>query len=116
MKDFPSPQAAQEGNKLHFDAFKHLTTLSTGAILILIALLEKLFVNPQWKILIGVSLVAFILSILSSVLMMFVFAETVAAGSPHGGRKEGCLVGFSVAFFMAGIIAFVAFALKNFYR
>ena len=115
-KDFPSAQAAEEGNKLHFDSFKHLTTLSTGAILILVALLEKLFTNPQWKILVGFSLVSFILSILSSVLMMFVLAEAVAAASPHGGQRESRLSSFAVSSFLAGIICFVVFALKNFYR
>ncbi len=39
-----------EGNKLLHDTMKQLITISSGSILILIALLEKLFKSPQWGI------------------------------------------------------------------
>jgi hypothetical protein len=42
-------RSLEEGNKLFYDVFKHLTTLSTGSILILVAFLENLFVDPQYK-------------------------------------------------------------------
>jgi hypothetical protein len=116
MDKSETARAAEEGNKLHYASYKHLTTLSTGAILILIALLEKLFARPQWKILIGIALVSFILSILMSVLMMFILAEAVADMSPHGGKMEGRLSAFAIGCFLLGITSFVIFAIKNFYQ
>jgi hypothetical protein len=36
-----------EGYKLDHDTYKHLTTLSTGTILILATLMEKFFQQPR---------------------------------------------------------------------
>ena len=41
--------AHEESWKLQYDIYKHLTTLSTGSILLLITFLEKLFARPIWK-------------------------------------------------------------------
>ncbi len=41
------------------DYLKLLTTLSTGAILIIVAFLDKVFKSPQWVVLIAVSLGGF---------------------------------------------------------
>jgi len=45
-----SEKADQEGEKLYFDSMKHLTTLSTGSVLLLVTFLEKLFSSPRWRV------------------------------------------------------------------
>ena len=57
---------AVEGEKIFEDFYKHLTTLNTGAILLLSTVLEKAYVNPQAKIFIAISLACFIISIITS--------------------------------------------------
>lgn len=51
-------KADQEGEKLYFDSMKHLTTLNTGSVLLLVTFLEKLFSSPRWRVLVAVSLEA----------------------------------------------------------
>jgi len=52
-----------ETQKVVFDYIKHLTTLNTGSIVLLTALLEKLFTNPEWKPLIGATFISLIISL-----------------------------------------------------
>jgi uncharacterized membrane protein len=110
-----SEKANEEANKLFYDVFKHLTTLSTGSILILATLLETVFNEPQWLFLIVISLVSFILSIISAVRMMFFQASAVLVLKVETTRGE--FVGFliTVGSFLLGIISFVVFAVRNFY-
>lgn len=106
----------QEGEKLIFDSMKHLTTLNTGSILLLVTFLEKLFSNPRWKPLIAVSLICFVLSIVCSVSSMLQSANHVK----HSGRFPRLETGvkstiyYSALFtFVVGLSGLVAFALKN---
>jgi hypothetical protein len=55
-----------EGAKLMFDAIKHLTTLNVGSILVLVALLEKVFTHPLWRAVLAVAFAGFVLSILAA--------------------------------------------------
>jgi len=105
-------------SKVMFDYFKHLTALSTGSVLLLVTLLEKLFKDPLWKPLIVAAYVGFTLSILAALIAMIVVASFV--GHP-GNRTERSLGVFGVAatlalvtFFM-GIGCLVTFAIKNWY-
>lgn len=50
-----------------FDFLKHMTTLSTGSI-VLITTIDKLFVQPSWTILIGIALIGFVTSIIASMI------------------------------------------------
>lgn len=110
--------AYQEGQKLVYDVFKHITTLSTGAILILVTFLEKFFKNPEWKWLIAASFVTFILSTISSVTAMIMIGFSVLK-SGSTGRTETSIGGLSILLsigsFISGIIILVTFTLKNFY-
>lgn len=110
-----SEKANEEANKLFYDVFKHLTTLSTGSILILATLLETVFTSPQWLFLIIIALVSFIVSIVSAVRMMFFQASAVLMLKVETTRGE--LAGFilTVGSFLLGIISFVIFAVRNFY-
>lgn len=110
-------KATEEANKLFYDTFKHLTTLSTGSILILVALLDKVFEHPQWKALIVAAFVSFIISTLSSILMMFVVGASVEAlKSDAGGKIGGVSFLVTIGGFLLGIISLVIFAIKNFFH
>ncbi len=111
-------KAYQEGQKLIYDVFKHITTLSTGAILILVAFLEKFFKTPEWKGLIAASFIGFILATISSVIAMIMIGSSVLKSGKAGGAETkigGLSILLSIGSFMAGIIILVIFALKNFY-
>ncbi len=71
-------KANEESFKLGYDLFKHITTLSTGTLLILITFLEKLFQNPSWKFLVSVSFVSFIITIIFSIVIMFFLTQEIA--------------------------------------
>lgn len=108
-------KANEEASKLFFDAFKHLTTLSTGAILILATLIETVFPNPQWQFLIIIVLTGFIVSIVGAVRMMFSLAGSVMQLREQTTTAER--IGFLITTlgFLTGITGFVVFAIRNFY-
>lgn len=58
----------KEIQPIKFDYFKHLTTLSTGSILILVAFLEKVFTAPQIVELALVSIGCFAVCVVGSLL------------------------------------------------
>lgn len=60
------PPAKTEDLKLLTEFAKHLTTMSTGALLILIAFLEKVFVTPKWRLFAVLALLNFGLAIVLS--------------------------------------------------
>ena len=109
-------KANQEGEKLFYDSMKHLTTLNTGSILLLVTFLEKLFSNPRWKALIAVSLICFVVSIVCSVSSMLQSANDVK----HSGRFQrletrvkSAIYYSALLTFVMGLAGLVAFALKN---
>jgi Mg2+ and Co2+ transporter CorA len=108
-------KAREESGKLFYDMYKHLTTLSTGSILILVAFLEKVFANPRWKILVALSFVFFLLTIIFSFFQMGLNANYIGRmGFDEATRKRSiryakiCLVGF-----LSGILCLILFAIRN---
>jgi hypothetical protein len=102
-----------EGEKLLFDVFKHLTTLSTGSILVMIALLEKLFKeNVHWKPLVLTSFTAFTVSIGYAVSAMSGIGLALQQdASAQKTVKVNMLI--SLTAFAIGIFSLMVFALKN---
>jgi hypothetical protein len=116
-----SPQGGshQEGEKLYFDSMKHVTTLNTGSILILVTMLEKLFPNPRWWALIAFSLTSFGFSILCSVSSMLQSAHYVKwyGNIPKAEATIKDLVYYlALISFLFGIISLVVFAMKNLFH
>jgi hypothetical protein len=109
-------KANEEATKLFYDVFKHLTTLSTGSILLLATFIETMFPSPQWKFLIVLALISFIISIISAVLMMFFQASAVLVMKEITSRVERLSFGITMGSFLLGIISFVVFAVINFYQ
>ncbi|HYX72023.1 MAG TPA: hypothetical protein VE732_04575 [Nitrososphaera sp.] len=114
-------KAQEEGWKLYYDSYKHLTTLCTGSILILITFLEKIFANPKWKALVGAAFGFFVLSIIASVIEMVSIASAVTKMGPATEdrdfeEKMDLYIAISAfTCFLSGIICLIIFAMKNLY-
>ncbi len=94
---------------------KHISTISTGSIFLLVTLLDTLFNNPEWKALVGVSLVGFMLTIVCGVIT---FTTELAKTGPNGLSVRGELLDASATAimwlsFIISIGCLVAFGLKN---
>jgi hypothetical protein len=110
--------AFAEGQKLFHDTFKHLTTLSTGSILLLATFVKDVFQNPESSFLLGICFFLLITSTVASVLVMMIFAKSVqhSGQPPDTDRKVGSWGMVISAFtFLCGIIVLTIFALINFY-
>jgi hypothetical protein len=109
-------KALQESEKLYFDSMKHLTTLNTGSILLLITFLEKLFQKPEWKFLVVVSLSIFVLSNICSISSMVQSANYIkhsANISDSALKIKDLLHYLSLITFLFGILLLTIFAIKN---
>lgn len=98
---------------------KHLTTLSTGSIVIIATFLEKLFANPEWRILVSISIASFLLSIVGS-LITYLFSVLRVNKDQSKKIPKPVLIlvipNVALAFggFLSGIICLGVFAIKNF--
>lgn len=117
-------KADEEAVKLQYDAFKHLTTLNTASILLLVAFLEKLFINPRAKFLVAFAFLCFIVSILTSFVLMILlsgimrFTQYVPRDKDRD-YVEKHLARFlltSVMSFVVAIICLSVFALINLFK
>ena len=73
----PNRKPLVESHKSFFEYFKHVTTLNTGAILIMIAFFEKAFEKPEGKSLAVLAFGFFIISLICSVLTMYRYAYLI---------------------------------------
>ena len=107
-----------ESHKLVLDYLKHLTTLSTGSIVLLVAFLEKIFLQPRWKFLVIISISAFAVSVLASVIVHTIFV-THNPGIRDFGEGLGNVGGIAMIIgwiaFLIGIAALSSFAVRNFF-
>jgi hypothetical protein len=121
MSDTPAKETNQEYITAFFDYLKHMTTLSTGSIVLIAAFLEKVFTKPLWKGFVVTSLIGFMLSVLSSVV---VYTNLLLFEFPRPNRKSGMpnwagnLAGIGAiatwAGFLIGILSLAVFAIRNF--
>jgi glucan phosphoethanolaminetransferase (alkaline phosphatase superfamily) len=108
-----------EGWKLYYDMFKHLTTLNTGAVLIIVALLEKLFSNPKLKGLVGFSFLCFIISIITSLAAMNIaslYFKNDRYLDSYEHKREPVMYWTSLLAFYLGLVSLVTFTMINFYQ
>jgi hypothetical protein len=130
------PSNFVEGSKLLHDTFKHLTTLSTGSILLMVTLIQNLFKDKglEGGIFIGLSFACFIVAMLSATAIMIIIGDQLRGREFYdrlprtiltrqffrrfyGGelRMGALFVSICVPSFLMGIIFLVVFALLNFY-
>ena len=111
-------KAFQEGQKLLYDTFKHVTTLSTGSVVLLASLLKDLFQQKR----LYAELVPWIFGTFSgaaavSVIVMVLFGHSVLSNSKPGKLFEVAAfasVGAAAILFFAGLGLLSFFAVKNF--
>lgn len=108
------PIEPTERIKHAFEAFRHLATLSAGAIVLQVGFLEKLFPQPKYKAFVAISIVAFTASIMSSLVSQWGLMYYLGHGSVERTPKQvGCAVLSMWGFFGIGLITAVSFALIN---
>jgi len=117
-KDLTSDWNEIEIYKLEFEYLKHLTTMSTGAILLLVAFLDKIFTRPEYKIAIAISLVCFLLAIILCAISQASIIEKASEKTniEHRNKVQNLtVILFLLALlsFVIGVISLVAFGLKN---
>ena len=108
-----------EEAKITVDYFKHLTTLSTGSVLLIATFIEKIFTNPSWKPLVAVSVGAFLVSLISAVGVMSAFVWDPHDHSDSSSVSRTLLIVLGTvgawAGFLVGMLVFAAFAMRNLY-
>jgi hypothetical protein len=123
---------AIESGKLLHDTYKHLTTLSTGCIVLLSTFLEKLFQKPDWRFLVVVAFTSFVVSVVASVVAMFGNSSLMHAQEFSTSLKVDeqrvfldveitrlrklalIVVPLSCGGFLIGVVALALFGVKNF--
>ena len=109
------PDSVIGGWTLLFEVFIHITTLSTGSIVLLTTFMKDLFTNRAWSWLVGVAFVSFTAATCAAVVTMF-FLGLMLSERKLGGKKEHVaeyMIYLTAASFFCGIIALLVFALKN---
>jgi len=104
--------------KLEFEYLKHLTTISTGSILLLVAFLDKIFTRPECKTAIAVSLISFLLSIILCAISQATIIEKASEKDNLTWRNkiQNLTVGlflFALLSYVIGVISLVVFGLNN---
>lgn len=108
--------ARREGLKLFYDVFKHLTTLSSGSILVLVTFLSRAGDQPAFRPLVAISFLGFLSSSVASVIVMLSTARTIRREerTDQLPDKTGnfayivAVVGFAV-----GVLSLSIFGYKN---
>ena len=112
----PQDDAAVDYLKAVIDHFKHLTTLSSGFILVMATFIEKFFQTPDWQLLFVTSFVCFIFSALFSVFGQASFIDllaNIADWRTRNARLNQTITVLAWALFMLGILTLVVFTVKN---
>ena len=100
------------------DLYKHIATLSTGAVVILTTFLDKLGSKPHWRALVGLSLGAFAASLLGMVTMQLWSVLHVSRHPdevPSRGEqwRRGLVLAAGFGGFVIGLVALTVFGIRN---
>jgi hypothetical protein len=100
------------------DLYKHITTLSTGSIVLMTAFLDRLFAHPDWSWLAGLAFGGFTVSVLGSVIMHVLSTIHTDSEAELDAMMPSAWVGgllITVAFggFVVGVCSLAAFAARN---
>lgn len=104
-----------ETYKLIFEALKHITTLSSGSILLLITLLEKVFEHPPPKAALQWAFGSFLFAIGLCVVAMVMLAVNASDGELKGRELTvfASAASFGGVLFLMGIIHTTLAAIPN---
>jgi len=111
------------GNQIEFlkqvaDHFKHLTTLSSGFILVMATMIDKVFHGPKWRILMAASFFFFVVSIVASLMAQAYCIDHIKdpqdlPEKPTSNLTVGSMLS-AWASFVVGVLALIIFAIRNF--
>jgi hypothetical protein len=102
-----------EEAKLAHDYLKHLTTLSTGSLVLIVGFVEKV-AQPKGKWIVGIALVSFLLCIIGSVVAMTANLETMHREEDVAFHRTGAIALLLAWFsFLTAVICLAVFGLKN---
>jgi hypothetical protein len=110
-------EAFREGQKLLVDIFKHVTTLSTGSIVILSTFLKEFFKNPIKTEFIPWIFVAFVVATISSVIVMLLLAHSINRDALTGTTYQFVgifFVAVACLSFLLGLTLLAIFSTVNF--
>ena len=109
-----SKQTEHEYNSLQAEYIRHLSTLSTGSILLITIFLEKVFPRPRWKAFIAIALLGFLASVIGSIVTYSVLVAFPEDEPPELVSKTATWgLGVMWVGFLCGVLALAIFALKN---
>ncbi len=116
-QDSDPPASHLEFHKAFYEYLKHLSTISTGSIVLLAAFLEKIFAQPRWKPLVGVSIIGFLITVIASVFAYSLMVFNFPRPGIRSKRWEGEMVFWTIWLtwlgFISGVVALAIFILKN---
>ncbi|NQZ53134.1 MAG: DUF751 domain-containing protein [Piscirickettsiaceae bacterium] len=104
---------SNEHKQLLHDYLKHMVTISTGMILIMVTFLHQISKNPEWKFCVAIALVSFMATVFGCILVQT--ADIFDINHSEDWSANVAIFGISIAWmgFVTGIIALVVFGLKN---
>jgi len=111
----PLRERVVEYHKMFHDYMKHVATLSTGCILIIIAFLEKLSTEPDATGAVVLAIISFVISIVSSVAAQVGNMEQLGAQDISFGLNSVSAVGMIGAWagFLVGVSSLAYFGVIN---
>ena len=99
-----------------FEFFRHLTTVNTAILVLLVVFVEKLFRTPAWQFLFPISIVFFLISLIASLVGMW-YVTTLSSVQSALQWEIDAAAGTGLAAiisFIIAMISFVFFAIRNF--
>ena len=113
-EDENAARAFEEGSKLFHDTFKHITTLTTGSIVLLVTFFGN-YKEMHWKGLAIVALTGFIISTIGAVLLMMFLSKDVSIRGVTTSRDWLFTVGAWITsiVFVISIFSLALFAIRN---
>jgi hypothetical protein len=104
-----SDSSVQERHKAHFEYLKHITTLSTGSIVLITTFLDKIFQKPLYKGFVVVAIVGFMLSSLTSLIYYTILIASFGKGINKFALWEKTTLAFSIIFTWIGLFTGLLF-------
>lgn len=110
--------ALREYHQVTYTYFRHLSSLSTGAIIVLAAFMEKVFANPVGKSQLATAIGCFLITVVASVLN-YTLAIRYFPIDEFKSRSAGVVIAmftglfFSWGGFLFGMIFVTIFMIRN---
>ncbi|WP_136066410.1 hypothetical protein [Modicisalibacter radicis] len=106
-----------EGKRLLVESFKSIATLSSSAILVIVAFMKDVFIAPCHPWVVIVSLISLVISVIASGLVMVLLSSDVLNEADLSAQTHPGLgivvLSSAIGGFLVGMIGIVAFFVIN---